>query len=78
MVTPLATEEYHNELYEELKLVNGATITIKLFDHDYFDTVKGETKNSPWIGHANELQGIHSLETKFIINRKMIKLLTMI
>lgn len=51
----LATEEYHNELYEELKLRNGLTKGIKQFDNDFFHTVKGEPKNAPWMGNPNEV-----------------------
>lgn len=51
----LATEEYHNELYEELKLRHGVGVGLKKFDNDYFHTLKGEPKNSPWCGHANEV-----------------------
>lgn len=51
----LATEEYHNELFEELKYINGDTKTIKTFDNDFFVTAKGEPKTSPWMGNANEV-----------------------
>jgi predicted ATP-dependent endonuclease of OLD family len=51
----LATEEYHNELYEELKSIHGVDKTIKDFDNIFFVTTKGESKNSPWRGHANEV-----------------------
>lgn len=55
----LATEEYHNELYEELKLRKGEEKGIKLFDQDYFQTEKGEPNAFPWMGHANEVS-IHT------------------
>ena len=32
----LATEEYHNELYEQLKLIKGETKEIKEFDNEFF------------------------------------------
>lgn len=51
----LATEEYHNELFEELKYINGDSKGIKDFDNDFFVTVKGESKNSPWMGNQNEV-----------------------
>ena len=55
----LATEEYHNELYEQLKLKNGENKSIKQFDTEYFITVKGETKTSPWKSNQNEVS-IHT------------------
>lgn len=51
----LATEEYHNELYEELKSLHGVSKDYKLFDGDFFVTMKGEPKNSPWRGNQNEV-----------------------
>jgi predicted ATP-dependent endonuclease of OLD family len=51
----LATEEYHNELFEELKYINGDTKTIKAFDNDFFVTTKAEPKNSSWKRSANEV-----------------------
>jgi len=51
----LATEEYHNELFEELKFINGDDKTIKDFDNDFFVTEKSEPKNSPWRGSQNEV-----------------------
>jgi predicted ATP-dependent endonuclease of OLD family len=55
----LATEEYHNELYEQLKLFKGETKGIKEFDNDFFVTEKGESKNSAWMGHPSEVS-IHT------------------
>lgn len=55
----LATEEYHNELYEQLKLIKGETKRIKDFDNDFFATEKNEPKDSPWLGHQNEVS-IHT------------------
>lgn len=51
----LPTEEYHNELYEELKDQKGANKKIKIFDGDFFVTEKGEAKDSPWLGYPNEV-----------------------
>ena len=51
----LATEEYHNELYEELKSNHGVNKDYKQFDNDFFVTTKGKLKNSPWKGNANEV-----------------------
>ncbi len=55
----LATEEYHNELYEELKIIKGEVKSIKTFDKDYFQLEKGESNNYPWKGNANEVS-IHT------------------
>ena len=54
----LATEEYHNELYEQLHLNNGGD-KIKKFDNEFFIKEKGELKNSPWMGYPNEVS-IHT------------------
>jgi hypothetical protein len=51
----LATEEYHNELYEELKSAHGVSKDYKQFDNSFFVTAKGEPKNSPWRGNQNEV-----------------------
>lgn len=51
----LATEEYHNELYEELKYINGDDKKLKTFDNDFFVTQNGELKSSPWMGQKNEV-----------------------
>lgn len=51
----LATEEYHNELFEELKFINGDNKSIKEFDNDFFVTSKGELKDSLYFGNANEV-----------------------
>lgn len=55
----LATEEYHNDLFEELKIQKGDDKGIKQFDIDYFQTEKHETANSPWMGNQNEVS-IHT------------------
>lgn len=36
----LITEEYHNELYEELKNSNGVNLSIQSFDDQFFHTTK--------------------------------------
>lgn len=50
----LATEEYHNELYEELRYINGDK-QIKSFDNDFLIATKGEPKDSPWKGSPNQV-----------------------
>ncbi len=51
----LATEEYHNELYERLMQLTATSNKIKDFDISFFQTEKGEPKNSPWQGYPNEV-----------------------
>lgn len=55
----LATEEYHNELYEFLKSSHGEQQTYKAFDNTFFVLGKKEPKTSPWMGHPNEVS-IHT------------------
>jgi predicted ATP-dependent endonuclease of OLD family len=55
----LATEEYHNELYEKLCSDNGGGDNIKQFDIDFFQTQKSEPADSPWRGSPNEVS-IHT------------------
>ncbi|MDD4641542.1 MAG: AAA family ATPase [Bacteroidales bacterium] len=55
----LATEEYHNELYERLMQLKATNNKIKDFDVSFFQTEKGEPKDSPWLGHLNEVS-IHT------------------
>lgn len=55
----LATEEYHNELYEELKNKNGANLGIKDFDTSFFINSKSEAKIYPWKGNPDEVS-IHT------------------
>jgi len=55
----LATEEYHNELYERLIQLKATNNKIKDFDISFFQTEKGEPKNSPWLGSQNEVS-IHT------------------
>jgi len=65
----LATEEYHNELYEELKSAHGVSKDYKQFDNDFFVIAKGEPKNSPWKGNQNEV-GIHTFIRNQIHHQK--------
>jgi len=51
----LITEEYHNELFERLKHINGDNESIKDFDNNFFVAKKGEAKNSPWKENQNEV-----------------------
>lgn len=51
----LATEEYHNELYEGLKDVHGASDGYKTFDNNFFVGLKGEPMDAPWMGNPNEV-----------------------
>lgn len=51
----LATEEYHNELYEKLKSIHGENLDYKKFDNQFFIGEKGEKKDRPWKGHPNEV-----------------------
>lgn len=51
----LATEEYHNELFEELKYLNGDTKSIKDFDNDFLVAAKSEPKDSPWKSSPNQV-----------------------
>lgn len=55
----LATEEYHNDLYEELKCQKGDDNGIKQFDIGYFQGEKHEAADSPWMGNQNEVS-IHT------------------
>lgn len=55
----LATEEYHNELYETLLGLKATSNNIKEFDVSFFQMEKNEPKNSPWKGYPNEVS-IHT------------------
>lgn len=55
----LATEEHHNELYEELKYLKGDDKGIKDFDITFFQTEKGEQKSYPWMDNPDEVS-IHT------------------
>ncbi len=65
----LATEEYHNELYEELKSLHGEDKKYKEFDNEFFVTTKGEPKNSPWMGNQNEVS-VHTFIRNQIHHQK--------
>lgn len=64
----VATEEYHNELYEELFHKYASSVNIKDFDFDYFINTKHEQKTSPWKGHQNEVS-IHTFTRNQIHHR---------
>lgn len=51
----LATEEYHNELYEELFYQHATSSKIKDFDNQFFINTKGESKSYPWLKYPNEV-----------------------
>ena len=55
----LATEEYHNELYEYLKSNHGERLGLKEFDNAYFVQEKQEPQTYSWKGHPNEVS-IHT------------------
>jgi len=64
----LASEEYHNELFEELKFINGDK-KIKDFDNDFFVGLKGEQKDSPYLGVSNEVS-VHTFIRNQIHHQK--------
>ena len=51
----LATEEYHNELYEELFHKYATSKKIKDFDSQFFIATMGEVKQYPWMQYTNEV-----------------------
>lgn len=51
----LPTEEYHNELYEELKNTHAATLGIKAFDESYFQGTKSQAASYEWKGTPNQV-----------------------
>ncbi len=51
----LATEEYHNELYEELFSQHATSTHIKPFDVSFFQRVKGEPASYEWMGTPNQV-----------------------
>lgn len=55
----LTSEEYHNELYEELFYKYATSSKIKDFDNQFFITTKGEAKQYPWMKYPNEVS-IHT------------------
>jgi len=50
----LPTEEYHNELYEELKSTKWESISITKFDDEFFIKEKGEQKDFPNFGEEKK------------------------
>lgn len=64
----LATEEYHNELYEELKLGNDnprvTPLNLKDFDTHFFQGNKKESPNYPYNGVANQVSVHTHLRTQ--------------
>jgi len=59
----LPTEEYHNELFEELKIrddnARTTPLNLKDFDTDFFQNDKSESPNYPYNGTANQVS-IHT------------------
>lgn len=51
----LPTEEYHNELYEELINKYATRRGIRNFDVDFFQGVKSESANYPWESSPNQV-----------------------
>ena len=62
------TEEYHNELFEHLKTVHAEDSSIKSFDQNYFQIVKGEPNSYPWRVYPNEVS-VHSFVRNQIHHR---------
>ncbi len=64
----LPTEEYHNELYEELKIRSddgrSAPLNIKDFDINFFQRSKSETANYPYKGELNQISIHTDIRTK--------------
>ncbi len=64
----LPTEEYHNELYEELKVRDDNTRTtplnLKNFDNHFFQTTKTERTNYPYNGIPNQVSVHTHLRTQ--------------
>lgn len=64
----LPTEEYHNELYEELKIRDDNTRTsplnLKDFDTNYFQTTKSEPATYPYNGTQNQVSVHTHLRTQ--------------
>ena len=51
----LVGEEYHNELYNQLKSIKGPNESIKEFDNKYFVSQLDEPKEHPWKTNPNEV-----------------------
>lgn len=68
----LATEEYHNELYEELKSINGVNKDYKPFDNDLFvTTILPRVSQKIRHGKAIKMRLVYTplSETKFITKK---------
>lgn len=64
----LATEEYHNELYEALMEQYSTTTKIKRFDNEFFIQQKKEEKKYPWEKDLNQVS-IHTFVRNQIHHR---------
>lgn len=65
----MPTEEYHNELYAELKSLYGEGKQIKQFDKDYFVDENKESACWPWKRKVNEVS-IHTFVRNQIHHQK--------
>ena len=65
----LPTEEYHNELYEELKFKYAEDLTIKRFDNEFFVQLKKEKAEYPEKGKENSVS-LHTYIRNQIHHRK--------
>lgn len=64
----LATEEYHNELYEALMEQYSTTTKIKRFDNEFFIQQKKEERKYPWEKDPNQVS-IHTFVRNQIHHR---------
>lgn len=65
----LPTEEYHNELYEELKFKYGEELSISRFDNEFFIQTKKEKAEYPEKGMQNKVS-LHTFIRNQIHHRK--------
>ena len=65
----MPTEEYHNELYEELKFKYAEDLTIKRFDNEFFVQLKKEKAEYPEKGKENSVS-LHTYIRNQIHHRK--------
>ena len=65
----LPTEEYHNELYEELKMKFGEEMGIKKFDKEFFIKIKNEKGLYRWKNEENQVS-LHTFIRNQIHHRK--------
>lgn len=65
----LPTEEYHNELYEELKMKFGEEMGIKKFDKEFFIKIKNEKALYRWRNEENQVS-LHTFIRNQIHHRK--------